>query len=59
MYTLARFLQMVGLTILPLAIFAQLNENISLGQMLGFIPASIIIFSIGYLLQRYMSGGQK
>jgi hypothetical protein len=53
MYTLARFLQVLGLTIPLLAIVAQLNERISLGQMLGFLVASMIVFIIGHTIQRY------
>jgi hypothetical protein len=56
MYTVARFLQMVGLTIPLLAIFAQLNQSITAGKMLGFLVASVLIFSIGYLLQRSLGG---
>jgi hypothetical protein len=56
MYTVARFLQMVGLTIPILAIFAQLNQSITAGKMLGFLVASVLIFSIGYLLQRSIGG---
>jgi hypothetical protein len=52
MYTVARFLQMVGLTIPILAILAQLNQTITASKMLGFLIASVLIFSIGYLLQR-------
>ena len=37
MYTIARMLQVAGLVILPLAMFAQLNNSISLGQMLRFL----------------------
>jgi hypothetical protein len=53
MYSLARLLQMAGLTILPLAILAQLNESITAGQMLGFLVVGALVFTIGYLLQRY------
>jgi hypothetical protein len=59
MYTVARFLQIAGLTILPLAIMAQLNQNISLGQMLQFLVAGSAAFSIGYLLQSYTTGKPK
>ena len=58
MYTLARLLQMVGLTIPVLAILAQLNQSISASKMLGFLVASVLIFSIGYTLQRSTSGPQ-
>ena len=53
MYTVARFLQVLGLTIPLLAIVAQLNERITLGQMLGFLVASMTVFIIGHTLQRY------
>lgn len=56
MYTLTRLLQMAGLTIPLLAIVAQLNEAITLGQMLGFLVVSMLLFSIGYMLQRYLGG---
>jgi hypothetical protein len=53
MYSLARFLQVLGLIIPLLAIVAQLNERITLGQMLGFLVASMMVFLIGHTLQRY------
>ena len=57
MYAVARFLQLAGLTIPLLAIVAQLNERISLGQMLGFLVAAMAVFGIGHVLQRYSGGG--
>lgn len=43
--------------IIPLlSIFAQLNNRISLGQMLQFLVVAVCFFSIGYLLQRYSGG---
>jgi hypothetical protein len=56
MYTVARFLQIVGLTIPLLAIFAQLNQQISLSQMLGFLIVSVGVFLLGYLVQRFSGG---
>ena len=56
MYSIARVLQMAGLTIPPLAIIAQLLDRITLGQMLGFIVVSVALFSIGYLIQRSTGG---
>jgi hypothetical protein len=53
MYSLARLMQMAGLTIPLLSIVAQLNEIISASQMLGFLVVSVGIFLTGYLLQRY------
>jgi hypothetical protein len=58
MHALARLLQIVGLTIPPLAIIAQLSGNIDPGKMLGFLVVSVLVFSIGYMLQRY-SGGSR
>ena len=59
MYAVARFLQFIGLTIPPLSIIAQLSESITLGQMLGFLIASIVLFGIGYLLQRHSGGAPR
>ena len=59
MYTLARLLQIAGLTIPPLAIIAQLNQQITLSQMLGFLIVSVGVFMLGHLLQRYTGGGQS
>lgn len=56
MYTLARLLQIVGLTVPLLAIFAQLNQQITLSQMLGFLVVSVGFFMLGYLLQRFSGG---
>ena len=52
-------LQIVGLVIPLLAIFAQLNESITLPEMLKFLVAAICLFSIGHLLQRFSSGGRS
>ena len=49
----ARLLQLGGLTIPPLAIIAQLAEQITAGQMLRFLVVSICLFLGGYLLQQY------
>jgi hypothetical protein len=56
MHAVARFLQMLGLTIPPLAIIAQLGEHISAGQMLQFLVVSVCLFTTGYLLQTYRGG---
>lgn len=53
MYTIARFLQLVGLTIPPLAMVAQLNGDISTGPMLKFLFLAVGIFVLGYFMQRY------
>ena len=58
MYPLARLLQMAGLTILPLSMLAQLNGTIDARQMLGFMVAGALAFTIGYVLQSYSGGRQ-
>jgi hypothetical protein len=55
MYTLGRFLQVVGLIIPPLAIVAELNQS-NPGLMLKFLLAAVGIFTLGYFLQRYSGG---
>ncbi len=56
MYTLARLLQLAGLTIPLVAIVAQLSNSISVGALLGFLVVSVILFYMGRLLQS--GGGQ-
>lgn len=53
MHTFSRFLQLLGMAIAPLAMVAQLNESISVGQMLQFLLLSVGVFVVGYTLQRY------
>jgi hypothetical protein len=59
MYTVARFLQVAGLTIPLLAIAAQLFERITLSQMLGFLVVSVGVFIVGHQLQRLSGGGHN
>ena len=56
MAAIARFMQLAGLVLPPLAIIAELNHTISLGQMLGFLVVSICLFSLGYVLKQYTGG---
>ncbi len=60
MYTLARFLQMAGLVIPPLAILSQLSdpEAFGTGEMLKFLLMAVGLFMLGYLLQRFVCGGK-
>jgi hypothetical protein len=55
MHTLGRFFQVVGLTIPPLAIIAELNQS-NPGLMLKFLLVAVGFFTLGYLLQRYSGG---
>jgi len=57
MYSLGRFLQLVGLTIPLLAIVNELNQR-NPGLLLKFLCASVGIFVLGYLMQHY-SGGKS
>jgi hypothetical protein len=53
MFAIARFLQFVGLLILPIAIAGNLaNERLSLMESLKLSTVGIIIFSAGWLLQQ-------
>ena len=52
MQFVAKLLQLAGLTIPPLAMVAQLNENIRAGQMLQFLVVAVCLFTTGYLLQQ-------
>jgi hypothetical protein len=53
MHAFARLLQLAGLTIPPLAMIAQLSDQISAGRMLQFLLFSVCLFGAGYLLQSY------
>ena len=53
MQSVARLLQLAGLTIPPLAMVAQLNQSISTGKMLQFLVMAVGLFLLGYTLQRY------
>jgi hypothetical protein len=55
MYTVGRFLQLIGLTIPPLAIIAELNQR-NPGLLLKFLCVAVGIFLVGYLMQRYSGG---
>lgn len=51
LYRLARFLQFLGLVILPLAIAGNLAERLALGQSLILSGAGMLIFYLGWLMQ--------
>lgn len=60
MFALGRFLQMVGLFVLPLAILMNLFESLTLGQSLAFSGFGITAFCLGYVLQGLGDkGGQR
>jgi hypothetical protein len=51
-YSISRFLQLLGLLILPIAIAGNVAERLTLGQSLGLSAAGILVFAIGWLLQQ-------
>ena len=53
MYSIGRFLQLVGLVALPLASLLQIEQSISVGQMLRIMAAGICCFGIGWILSTY------
>ncbi len=53
MTMIARLLQLAGLTIPPLAMVAQLSNQITAGRMLQFLVFSVCLFLAGYLLQSF------
>jgi len=53
MHTLARLLQLLGMAIAPLAMVAQMSNQIKVGDMLKFLLLSVGIFIVGYTLQRF------
>jgi hypothetical protein len=55
MRALGKIMQIAGLVIPPLSIVAQLNESISLGQMLFFLVAAASLFWIGRIVDGYAS----
>jgi len=56
MHSLGRFLQLVGLVVLPLASVLQIEQSISVGQMLQIMAAGICCFGIGWILATYRFG---
>jgi hypothetical protein len=50
-YALARFLQLLGLLILPFGIASELMKKVSLGQSLLISAGGMLLFYVGYVLQ--------
>ena len=51
LYKLGRFLQLVGLIILPIAIAGEATDSMSLGRMLMWACIGIGVFLFGRMLQ--------
>jgi hypothetical protein len=52
LYSLARFLQFLGLIMLPLAIMGEVSQTLTLKQSLVYSSVGIVTFFLGWLLQR-------
>ena len=50
-YRLARFLQFLGLVILPVAIAGNVAEQLNLRQSLSLSAAGMLVFFVGWLVQ--------
>jgi hypothetical protein len=50
-YRLARFLQLLGLLILPFGIASELMDKVGLGQSMLIAAGGALVFYAGYLLQ--------
>ena len=57
LYNLGRFLQLLGLIILPVAMAGEASESMGLGRMLTWASVGIVVFILGHLLQQ--SSGKK
>ena len=53
MQAIGKFLQLAGLIVPPVSIFAQLNESISTKEMLVFLVAAASAFCIGRIVEGY------
>lgn len=56
MYPIARGLQVAGLIILPVAILAQLQDQLTLWQSLAMAAFGTSLFYLGYVLQGLAGG---
>ncbi len=52
LYKIGRFLQFVGLVLLPVAIAGEVAEKINLKESLGISTVGVLVFSLGWLLQQ-------
>lgn len=50
-YRIGRFLQMIGMVILPFAIASELMEKVGLGQSLLIAAGGMLVFYVGYVIQ--------
>jgi len=55
LYRIARFMQLAGLIILPIAISGNVAEKIDLRESLSLSAIGILLFIAGWLLQQFGS----
>ncbi len=53
LYSIGRFLQLVGMLILPIAMAGEIAESHGLGPMLQWAVVGIVVFGIGWTMQYY------
>jgi hypothetical protein len=53
-FKIARLLQLAGLIILPVAVAGNVAEKLDLRESLTLSGAGVLIFSLGWLMQRGM-----
>jgi hypothetical protein len=51
-YKVGRFLQLIGMVLLPIAIAGQIAEALTLGQMLTWASVGVVFFMVGYWMQQ-------
>jgi hypothetical protein len=52
LYKVGRFLQLLGLIVLPVAMAGEAAESMTLGRMLVWASVGIGLFMLGWLLQQ-------
>ena len=53
-YRIARFLQLAGLLILPIAISGNVAEKLDLKESLSLSAVGVLVFIIGWALQQFV-----
>ena len=53
LYSAGRFLQFVGMLILPIAMAGEIAESHGLGRMLQWAIVGIVVFGVGWSMQQY------
>jgi hypothetical protein len=52
LYRVGRFLQLIGLILLPVAMAGNVSNELDLRQMLSLAGVGIVVFIVGWLLQQ-------